>query len=72
MFPRRSAKAIKGVSLVMGRGRSAIYDRDWVYTVLQLASEPRTYKPVIGWRDERPRRGGGNELRRCAGHGARQ
>ena len=52
-------KAINGMSVVVGRGRSVLEDPNRVYTVLELPPEPRTFRVVVGWRDHR-RRGGGN------------
>jgi hypothetical protein len=47
----RNAKAMHGMSVVAGRGRSFFYTPDRVYVVSKLPPEPRTYKLVIGWRD---------------------
>ena len=55
----QNAKAINGMSVVVGRGRSFFEHPDRVYTVLKLPPEPRTFRVVIGWRDHR-RGGGGN------------
>jgi hypothetical protein len=55
----QNAKAIDGMSVVVGRGRSVFEDPDRVYMVLKLPLEPRTFRVVIGWRDHR-RGGGGN------------
>jgi hypothetical protein len=54
----QNAKAINGMSVVVGRGRSFFEHPDRVSTVLTLPPEPRTLRVVIGWRDYR--RGGGN------------
>jgi hypothetical protein len=54
----QNAKAINGMSVVVGRGRSFFEHPDRVSTVLTLPPEPRTLRVVIGWRDHR--RGGGN------------
>ena len=54
----QNAKAINGMSAVVGRGRSFFEHPDRVYTVLKLSPEPRTFRVVVGWRDHR--RGGGN------------
>src|SRR5882724_2157281 len=53
----QNAKAINGMSVVLGRGRSCLEHPERVYTVLKLPPEPRTFRVVIGWRDHR--RGGG-------------
>jgi hypothetical protein len=55
----RSATAINGISVVVGRGRNRFYDPDRVYLLTQLPPEPRTFKLVIGWRDHDDR-GAGN------------
>ncbi len=57
---QRNAKAINGVSLLVGRGRSAFYNPDRVYMVIKLPPEPRTYKLAIGWRDRNNRGTNGN------------
>jgi hypothetical protein len=49
------AKALNGMSLVIGQGRHRIYNPDRVYVSLRLAAEPRTYKVAIGWRDNNDR-----------------
>ena len=46
-----NAKAINGMSVVVGRGRTPFFNPDRVYTVIKLPPEPRTFKLVIGWRD---------------------
>lgn len=50
----RNAKALNGMSVVVGRGLSTLTlnDSDRVYTVIKLPPEPRTFKLVIGWRTE--------------------
>jgi len=52
-----NARALDGMSVVVGRGRSVFAQPDRVYAVLTLPPEPRTFRLVIGWRH--PRRGGG-------------
>lgn len=47
------AKALNGMSIVVGRGRGWTADQDRVYVVLTLPPEPRTFKLVIGWRNLR-------------------
>ena len=47
----RNAKAMHGMSVVVGRGRVVYYTPDRLYAVIKLPLEPRTYKLVIGWRD---------------------
>jgi hypothetical protein len=54
----QNAKAINGMAVVVGQGRSFFEHPDRVYTVLKLPPEPRTFRVVIGWRDHR--RGGNN------------
>jgi hypothetical protein len=55
----QNAKAIDGMSVVVGRGRSVFTEPDRVYTVLKLPPEPRTFRVVIGWSDDRRRGGDG-------------
>jgi len=53
-FPRwvdQHAKAVGGISLVIGRADSRWYRSDRVYTLIKLPPEPRTFKLVIGWKD---------------------
>ena len=45
------AKAIDGMSFVVGQGDNPYYDPDRVYVVLKLPPEPRTFKVVVGWHD---------------------
>ncbi len=58
----QNARALNGMSVAIGQGRSRIYYPDRVYIVLKLATEPRTYKVAIGWRDHSDR-GTGNKER---------
>jgi hypothetical protein len=51
----QTAKAMDGMSIVVGQGRSPFYDPDRVYVVIKLPPEPHTYKLVIGWRDRNVR-----------------
>lgn len=53
----QNAKALNGMSVVVGRGPGGFHDPDRVYLVIKLPPEPRTFKLVIGWRDI-PRPGG--------------
>lgn len=57
---QRNAKAVNGISVVVGRGRSVFYNPDRVYMVIKLPPEPRTYKLAIGWRDRNNRGDNGN------------
>jgi hypothetical protein len=53
-FPQyvaQRAKAIGGMSLVVGEGHGTVYDADRVYVLLKLPPEPHTFKVVVGWRD---------------------
>jgi hypothetical protein len=50
-----NAKSLNGMSIANGQGRDRYNYPDWVYVVLKLAAEPRTYKVVIGWRNTRDR-----------------
>jgi hypothetical protein len=64
-FPKwmaQNAPSLNGMSLVIGQGRSRVYDPDRLFVVLKLAPEPRTYKVAIGWRD-RNGRGDNNDKR---------
>jgi hypothetical protein len=63
-FPKwmmQNAPARHGMSLAIGQGRHRFYNPDWLYIVLQLAAEPRTYKVVVGWRDHSDRGTGSKE-----------
>jgi hypothetical protein len=59
----QNAKALNGMSLAIGQGRSRFFNPDRLYVVLKLAAEPRTYKVVIGWRDHSDRGTGPNKER---------
>ena len=51
----RNAKALNGMSVMVGRGLSTSTlsnDSDKVYAVIKLPPEPHTFKLVIGWRTE--------------------
>jgi hypothetical protein len=50
-----NAPSLHGMSIVNGQGRDRYNYPDWVYVVLKLAPQPRTYKVVIGWRHTRDR-----------------
>jgi hypothetical protein len=50
-----NAKSLNGMSIANGQGRDRYNYPDWVYVVLKLAAEPRTYKVVIGWRNTKDR-----------------
>jgi len=50
-----NAKSLNGMSIVIGQGVNRVNYPDRVYVVLKLAAEPRTYKVVIGWRDNKDR-----------------
>jgi hypothetical protein len=56
----QNAKALNGMSVVVGRGGSVVEQPDRVYAVLTLPPEPHTFRLVIGWRHHR-RGGGGND-----------
>jgi hypothetical protein len=51
----QNAKSLNGMSIVIGQGGNRFNYPDRVYVVLKLAAEPRTYKVVIGWRDNKDR-----------------
>jgi hypothetical protein len=58
-FPQyvaRRAKAVEGLSLVVGEGHDPVYDPDRLYVLLTLPPEPHTFTVVVGWRDPRPPR----------------
>jgi Caspase domain/Bacterial SH3 domain len=43
------ARALNGMSIVVGRGRGGVLSADRVYAMITLPPEPRTFKLVIGW-----------------------
>lgn len=57
----RTAKAINGISVVVGRSGNVYYKPDWVYVLLKQPPEPRTFKLVIGWQDHDDRGTGGSD-----------
>jgi hypothetical protein len=53
-FPQyvaQHAKAVDGMSFVVGQGDNPRYDPDRVYIVLKLPPQPHTFQTVIGWQD---------------------
>jgi hypothetical protein len=59
-FPQyvaKRAKAVDGMSLVVGQGHDTFYDPDRLYVLLKLPPEPHTFKVVLGWRDHDDRGG---------------
>jgi hypothetical protein len=53
-FPQyvaQHAKAVDGMSFVVGQGTNPEYDPDQVYIVLNLPPQPHTFQAVIGWQD---------------------
>jgi hypothetical protein len=53
-FPQwvaQHAKAVDGMSFVVGQGVNPYYDPDQVYITLKLPAEPRTFQAVIGWKN---------------------
>jgi hypothetical protein len=53
-FPQwvaQHAKAVDGMSLLVGQGHDTFYNPDRVYVLLKLPPEPHTFKVVVGWRD---------------------
>ncbi|HEX9899324.1 MAG TPA: hypothetical protein VGC81_08850 [Candidatus Methylomirabilis sp.] len=53
-FPQyvaQRAKAVDGMSLVVGEGHDTVYDPDRLYVLLTLPPEPHTFKVVVGWTD---------------------
>jgi len=41
------AKAVDGLSLVVGEGHDTVYDPDRLYVLLKLPPEPNTFKVVV-------------------------
>jgi hypothetical protein len=63
-FPQyvaQRAKAVDGMSFVVGQGDNPQYDPDRVYIVLKLPPQPHTFQTVIGWQDR------GNRVSQGAG-----
>jgi hypothetical protein len=53
-FPQwvaQHAKAVDGMSFVVGQGDDPFYNPDRVYIVLKLPPQPQTFQAVIGWQD---------------------
>jgi len=53
-FPQwvaQHAKAVDGMSFVVGQGNNSDYDPDRVYITLKLPAEPHTFQAAIGWQD---------------------
>jgi hypothetical protein len=53
-FPQyvaQHAKAVDGMSFVVGQGDNPSNDPDRVYIVLKLPPQPHTFQTVIGWKD---------------------
>jgi hypothetical protein len=44
------AKAVDGMSFVVGQGHDTYYDPDRLYVLLKLPPEPHTFKVAIGWK----------------------
>jgi len=67
-FPQwvaQHAKAVDGMSFVVGQGNNSDYDPDRVYITLKLPAEPLTFQAAIGWQDRgnltnQDEAGGGN------------
>jgi hypothetical protein len=60
-FPQwmaRRAKAVDGMSFVVGQGHDTVYDPDRLYVLLTLPPQPHTFKVVVGWRDHDDRGSG--------------
>jgi hypothetical protein len=63
-FPQwvaQHAKAVDGMSFVVGQGDNPQYDPDRVYILLKLPPQPHTFQTVIGWQDR------GNRMNQRAG-----
>jgi hypothetical protein len=53
-FPQyvaQHAKAVDGMSFVVGQGDNPYYNPDRVYITLKLPAEPHTFQAVIGWKN---------------------
>jgi hypothetical protein len=53
-FPQwvaQHAKAVEGMTFVVGQGDDPYYSADQVYITLKLPAEPRTFQAVIGWKN---------------------
>jgi hypothetical protein len=50
-YVAQHAKAVDGMSFVVGQGDNPQYDPDRVYITLKLPPQPHTFQTVIGWRD---------------------
>jgi len=53
-FPQwvaQHAKAVDGMSFVVGQGDNPQYDPDRVYITLKLPAQPHTFQTAIGWQD---------------------
>jgi hypothetical protein len=53
-FPQwvaQHAKAVDGMSFVVGQGDNPEYQPDRVYITLKLPPQPHTFQAVIGWQD---------------------
>jgi hypothetical protein len=48
---QQNAKALGGMSIVIGQGRSRFFNPDRVYIVVSAPPTPHTFKVAIGWRD---------------------
>src|SRR5215475_8313315 len=55
-YAAQRAKAVDGMSFVVGEGHAMFYDADRLYVLLKLPPDPHTFKVVIGWRDHDNRR----------------
>jgi hypothetical protein len=52
------AKALEGLSVVVGQGMEPFYHPDRVYLLIKLPPEPHTFKVVVGWKDHDNRQAG--------------
>lgn len=65
-FPQwvaQHAKAVDGLSVVVGQGGNLLYNPDRVYLLLKLPPEPHTFKVVIGWKNHLREEQGDHEER---------
>ena len=57
-YVAQRAKAVDGMSLLVGQGHDTKYDPDRLYVLIKLPPEPHTFKVVVGWRDHDDRGSG--------------
>jgi hypothetical protein len=57
-YVAQRAKAVDGMSFVVGQGHDTVYDPDRLYVLLTLPPQPHTFKVVVGWKDHDDRGSG--------------